>query len=383
MSKEKKAKKKDSQESEVIVSQSLAVRERPRKFKDLVGQDHVVTTIKGMFKSNKFPGSILLEGQTGGGKTTTARMIFAYLNCAKRTACGECPSCLAGVESHPDLTVINAGTDGGVDNMRKLIKQSKLAPMFRKRVVIIDEAHKLTGASAEAILIPLEEPSRDTIFILCTTEPEGLKPTVKNRCTRLVMRPIPKEAVVKRLAEIAKREGVDILKAKGGEKALEMIADFTNGSMREAISVLENVLFGVAGGGDITDKHVLNAYVQNSEVDLDKAAAVLVATLQAGKFKTAIATIRKTTNMRGLLAKTLWLLDYLVGKQTGTAKFTPYTGKLYHEIEKKEKIDTSFSNTMRLLRLFVEANQDFNRTTVNESLILHAAIERYASEVAE
>lgn len=370
-------------EQELLVSQSLAVKERPRKFSDLVGQDHVVTTIRGMFKTKKFPGAFLFEGQTGGGKTTTARMLFAYLNCETMKACGTCDSCVMGVETHPDLTVINAGTDGGVDNMRKLLKLSKLAPMFRKRVIIIDEAHKLTGASAEAILIPLEEPSRDTIFVLCTTEPEALKPTIKGRCTRLVMRPITKDAVVKRLVEIAKREGVNITKIKGGDKAMEMIADFSNGSMREAISILENVLFGVAGGGDLTDKHVLAAYVQNSEVDLDKAAAVLVAALQAGKFKTAIGTIRKTTNFRGLLSKTLWLLDYMIGHETKTAKYVPYVGKLYNEIAKKEKIEATFSSTMRLLRVFVEANQDFNRTTVSESFILHAAIEKYATECAE
>lgn len=363
-----------------IVSKSMAVVYRPRKFKDLVGQDHVVSIIRGMFKTNKFPGAILIEGQTGGGKTTVARMIFAYLNCETRNACGKCSSCMLGVESHPDLTTLNAGTDGGVDNIRKLVKNSRNSPFCSKRVILVDEAHKLTGASAEALLLPLEEPSPDTIWILCTTEPEGMKDTLKNRCTRLVMRPIVKESVVSRLAFIAEAEGVNIAKIKGGDKALEMIADFSNGSMREAIALLETVMFGVSGGGDINDKHVLSAYVQNSEVDLDKAAANLVCALFDEKFKEAIAIIRQTSNQRGLLTKIVWLLDYLVGHATKTAKYVPYTGRLFNEIAKKNKVEVSFATSLSLLRVFVDANIDFNRTVVNEVLIMQTAIERYAKE---
>lgn len=379
MAKEKSAKKKESKE--IVISQSLAVKYRPRKFKDLVGQDPVVTVIKGMFKTRKFPGAILIEGQTGGGKTTTARMLFAYLNCETYNACGKCASCQMGVESHPDLQVVNAGTDGGVDAMRKLVKSANLSPLFNKRVICVDEAHKLTGASAEALLVPLEEPSRDTIWILCTTEPEGLKATLKNRCVRLVMRTIPKAQIIERLMTVAEQEGTNLAKIKGSKEALEMIADFTNGSMREALALLETVLFGIQGGGDISDKTVLTAYVQNSEVDLDKASANFVALMLANKFSAAVGVLRTTENMRGFLSKSLWLADNLVGRHTKTNKFQSYTVRLFDEVCKKNGYEQpKFAAVMKLLRVLVEANQDFNRSTVQESFILHASIEKYAQE---
>lgn len=384
MAEKKKVKKKaESAEAAVpfgVVSESLAVTHRPRKFKDLVGQSHVVSIIKGMFQTKKFPGAILLEGQTGGGKTTVGRMIFSYLNCVTHNACGTCTSCQMGVKTHPDLITVDAGSEGGVDNIRRVVKIAKNSPMMSKRVILIDEAHKLTGASLEALLVPLEEPCASTIWILCTTEPEALKATVKNRCVRLVMRPIPKQDIVDRLTIIAKSEGVDLAKIKGGDKALEMIADFTNGSMREAIALLETVMYGVSGGGKIDDKDVLNAYIQNSEVDLDKAAAYIVAALMDEKYKAAISLVRKTTNMRGLLSKILWLLDFIIARETGTSKFVPYTGRIFESTVKEKKIEVKFATALRLLRIFVDANQDFNRTSVGESFIMHAAIEKYATD---
>lgn len=381
MSKKDKSKK-EKTEVKQIVSQSLAVKYRPRKFKDLVGQDVAVSVIKGMFKSGKFPGAILLEGQTGGGKTTVARMLLAYINCETQNACGKCASCSMGVETHPDLTYVNAGADGGVDNIRNLTKISKLSPRYHKRIVLIDECHKLTGAAAEALLVPLEEPSANTIWILCTTEPDSLKTTLRNRCSRITMRPLSKESAVLRLKHIVEQEGVKI-KEKALDKCLNTIADISNGSMREAISLLEPVLFAIAGGADASDDTVIQTYVQNSEVDVDKAAAHLIMTMLQGKFKDSISIIRQTANHRAILYKVLTVLDFILGDMTGTAKFTPYSGRLFKEVVKKNNVKVSFNKVMMLMRFFTDCNIEFNRTAVGENFIIQSVIARYAEEVAE
>lgn len=126
-----------------VVSKSLAVKYRPKKLKDLVGQKPIVSILKGMFKKQQVPAAFLLEGHTGGGKTTLARIIHNYLNCEKGNACGKCSSCKMDAKTHPDLVNINAGTDGRVEDIRKLVKGANVAPMYNKRVIIIDEC--LTG----------------------------------------------------------------------------------------------------------------------------------------------------------------------------------------------------------------------------------------------
>jgi hypothetical protein len=153
--------------------------------------------------------------------------------------------------------------------------------------------------------------------------------------------------------------------------------------MRESISLLETVMFGIAGGGDINDKAVLQAYVQNSEIDLDKAAAHLVVKMLLGDYKDAVSIMRQSNNARGLLNKILWLLDFIIGSQTGTAKFTPYVGKLFIEQKKASGAKASFITVMNMFNLFVAVNVDFNRTNVNEMYLLQSVVAKYQNEFAE
>lgn len=384
MAKTEKTKTKKSKEVANVVSQSLAVKYRPRKFADVVGQKNVVTTLKGMFKTGNFPGTILLEGQSGSGKTTIARLILSYINCEKQSACGTCDSCQLGVETHPDLISINAGVDGGVDSIRKLILGSRNTPRYRKKIILVDECHKLTGAAAEAMLVPTEEPSPNTIWILCTTEPDTLKPTLKNRCTRLNIRPIGREDIVARLEQITEKEGHTVNKKV--RASLDYISDLANGSMRESISILESVLFAVAGGADFNDKSVIASYASTSEVDLDRASAKFVAALLSNKFKDAVLAVRQASNPRGMLSKSLWLTDNLIASVTKTAKFKPYVARLFDEEIKKystgeERVKVSFSSVLILLDFLVELNKDFNRSNVNELLLMQAVVAKYAERV--
>lgn len=380
MAKKKPSKSKAPAKIETTSSGALAVQYRPAKLKDLVGQDHIVTQLKGMFKSRKVPSTFLLEGQTGGGKTTVGRIIHRYLNCAKGTACGKCESCSINPVSHPDLVTVNAGESGKVEDIRKLIKGAKVAPYYNKRVILIDEAHKLTGAAAEALLVPLEEPSKDTVWILCTTNPEKMLNTFTTRCTRLTMKPVGMEDIVGRLSEIAKKEGVDIGATEEGQEVLSLIGDFSNGSMRQAIALLESVLYAAAGGAKITNKDVVSAFVQNTEVDLDKAAVKLVAALLNADLSYAIKFIRKASNPRGMISKCRWLIDYLIGSKTGTAKFTPYSGRLFATVAKEKKIKYGIEDLLRLQMTFVDVEMKMNSTSIDESVLLQTAVAHYAFE---
>ena len=368
---------------EATVSGSLAVKYRPTKLKDLVGQPHLVTQLKGMFKTRKVPGAFLLEGQTGGGKTTVARIIHRYLNCETGKACGKCESCRMDPRSHPDLIGINAGTDGKVDDIRKLIKGAKVAPYYNKRIILVDEAHKLTGAAAEALLVPLEEPSRDTIWIMCTTNPEKMLPTIVNRCVRFTMKSVEPEELVSRLAYIAGNEGSTIGQTEDGKDALNLIADFSNGSMRQAVALLESVLYAAAGGADISSKDVLATFIQNSEVDLDKSAVSLVAAVLNDDLKAAIRFVRLSGNTRGLISKSRWLVDYLIGDATKTAKFKPYSGRLFESVSKKKGIDVRLDNLLMLQLTLVDTEMKMNSTSIDESVLLQTAIAKYAFENAE
>lgn len=368
--------KKEKTEVKDIVSEALAVKHRPRKFKDLVGQDHITTPLKGAIKLRKVPAAFLIEGQTGGGKTTLARMINTYLNCETGKACGKCDSCKLDPRNHPDLVNINAGVNGKVEEIRKLVKGSRVAPYFNKRIILIDEAHKLTGASAEALLIPLEEPSRDTIWILSTTNPEKLNSTLLNRCMHLTVKPLSMEHIVDRLTYVAKAEGLD-MSSEEGQASLRLIADFANGSMRHAIAMLESVIYAAAGGAEVSNKEVLSAFIQTSDVDLDKAAVSLVGAVLNRDLKNAIKFIRKANNARGLLSKSRWLIDYCIGEKTKTAKFKPYSGRLFEKLVADKGIKVNLFDLLLLQMTLVEAEAQMNTLPVDESVLLQTAVAKF------
>lgn len=243
--------------------------------------------------------------------------------------------------------------------------------------ILTHNSHKLTGAAAEALLVPLEEPSSNTIWILCSTNPEKMLGTITNRCTRMALKPIEPDVIVKRLNQIAENESYD-LSSENAQDALKVIADFSNGSLREAISLLEGVLYAVESGADIDTKDVVSTFVQNSEVDLDKAAASLVAAMMNEDIKAAIKFVRKSGNVRGLVNKSRWLLDYIIGKMTKTAKFTPYSGRVFDSLIKNKGIEESLDTALHLQMMLVDAEFKMNSCSIDESVLMQTAIAKYA-----
>lgn len=228
--------------NEKVDDRRLNVVYRPKRFDEVVGQKKAIKTLKGSIKENRVQNAYIFEGDTGSGKTTTARIFSNALICRNRTEddepCGECESCqtFKTKPSLVDVIEIDAGENRGIDKIRELKETLKYPPKEGYRVVIIDEAHMLTKESTTALLKPIEEPPVGTIFLLLTTESEKIIKTIRNRCIRLRFTKLPLHLVVGRLREIAIENNISV-----EDGVLEKIAVASEGIMREAITLLEQV----------------------------------------------------------------------------------------------------------------------------------------------
>lgn len=358
-------------------SNSLAVKYRPTTLAEVYGQDNAVAVVEGMLKTGKVPTSILISGHTGCGKTTIAKIIGHTLNCEKKNLCGKCTSCQLG-EGNPDVIVHNAGTDGGIDAIRKLVSSSRVSPSFRKRVIVVDEVHRLTGASLEALLLPTEQGAKKTLWILCTTDPEKLKSTLTGRCLKLNLQAVEKEPMLARLKEIVKAEEIKPLIGKKGKAILDMICDISNGSVREAISQVERLQLAIASGREFDSEKALSAILTAGDIDLDNAASALMGAMLEQDLVTAIATIRQANNARGLVSKVRWLNDWLIGVKTKTAKFTPYAGKAFKEQFPKTKSPLWF--LLNVQHMLVETEIRMNSYSIDENILLSSAVGQLINE---
>lgn len=359
-------------------STSLAVKYRPKTLSGLIGQEHIVAAVTGMLKTRKMPAAIMLYGGTGLGKTTTARIIVRYLNCSnpdKKThaPCGECPSCK--MKEHPDVTELNAADSRSIDDVRNLIALAKNMPTIgKKRFIIIDEAQQLPTLSQQALLKPMEEPPKDTIWIICTMTPEKVLPAIAKRCTRLQVKPVEPEVLVKRLSAIAKREGVDFKSMEGGLKVLKTIADFANGGVRDAISSLESVLYAAQSGEDVDPNLVLEKFLSSPEAQLDQQASnVLIAVLK-NDIKMLLQETQTSESARGILNKLRWLIDYLLSNSIGKAKFIPYSGRLFAKDSKAYEVKVSLSTLIQLQALLCDIEFRMNSMSIEERVLFTSVL---------
>lgn len=215
---------------------------RPMKFEEMVGQEHIKTTLRNQIINNKAAHAYLFCGTRGTGKTTTAKIMAKALNCLDLKdgePCDECSMCTkinSGLAI--DITELDAASHNGVDKIREIIDDVQYPPQeARTKVYIMDEVHMLSMGAVNAFLKTLEEPPKNVVFILATTDPQKLPITVLSRCQRFDFKRISKEDVVGRLREIVDSKGVF-----ADNKSLDLIARVSDGAMRDALSILDQAI---------------------------------------------------------------------------------------------------------------------------------------------
>lgn len=234
----------------------LARRWRPRRFDEVVGQPHVVKTLLNGLRQKRLAHAYLFSGPRGVGKTTTARLLARAVNCHNPTdgePCGECPPCISISEgSFIDTIEIDAASNTGVEDVRKLREAIRYAPIEGKaKVYVIDEVHMLSQGAFNALLKTLEEPPEHAYFCLATTEPQKIPATILSRCQRFDFRRVPAAEIQLHLVNICKQENI-----KFDDEALDIIARRADGSVRDSLSLLDQIIAfsgGQALHGDTTE----------------------------------------------------------------------------------------------------------------------------------
>ncbi len=261
------------------MGQALYRKWRPQTFDDVVGQEHIVRTLRNAFQTGHIHHAYLFAGPRGTGKTTCARLVAKAVNClapAETRPCNECEICKAvNAGRLMDLIEIDAASNTGVENVRELLEKVGFRPtQARYKVYVIDEVHMLSTAAFNALLKTLEEPPAHVIFVLATTEVHKILPTVLSRCQRFEFRRIPLETLTARLRVIAQNEGIE-----AEPEALDLIARAAAGGMRDGISLLDQM----AADGVVTADYVrLMLGAERREVVQALARAWLQADLTDG-----------------------------------------------------------------------------------------------------
>lgn len=235
---------------------------RPSTFDEVAGQQHIVKTLKNALKTNKIAHAYLFAGPRGTGKTTMAKLFAKALNCDEGIGCqcNECKNCRAIIDgSHPDVLEIDAASNRGINEIKDLIEKVKYSCILgRYKVYIIDEVHMMTTEAFNALLKTLEEPPEHVIFILATTEPHKILPTILSRCQRYDFTKVSDEDIKERLKKILELEKVTY-----NDEAVNTIISLADGGMRDALSILDQVL--AYSGNTLNEEDILSIFALESK----------------------------------------------------------------------------------------------------------------------
>ena len=282
--------------------------ERPERFEEIIGQKHIVKILRNQIRKGTVSQSYLFAGTRGTGKTTTARILAKAVNCTCSDPgvdlpCGECVNCRAITEGRfLDVVELDAASNNGVESLRQITESVQYPPTVGKyKVYIIDEAHMLTDSAENAFLKTLEEPPAHVIFILATTNPEKIKATIKSRCLTLNFRHVSENELLDGMRRICQKKSINI-----AEDALAVIARKADGSVRDALSLLEQC---INAGDELITRELVLEYTGGAG---DEFYLQLTDAIRTGDAGTALsdidAMVRIGKDAKQLLAD--WLLHY-------------------------------------------------------------------------
>jgi DNA polymerase III subunit gamma/tau len=351
--------------------QPWATKHRPKRFEDVVGQDDAVARLQGAIKRRSLPNAIMLVGPSGVGKTTLARLFARYVNCKTHDACGKCDSCLA--LPHPDVEEMNAAEARGIDEVRSLIQRARYKPRYNTRVFVIDEAHQMTPQSLQAFLKPLEEPPPNTMYILCTTDPQRFPNTIINRCLVLDLGLPTVDAVVSRLQRIARREKLEF-----PAELYTAIAESTNGHVREAINALENAANALASNPKIKTERLLQSVIHTADQDAQRSCMRLMLGLYANKPRLVVKAAFELQDVTPALNQCIWFNEYVMAQTLGLSTRHVFHSPANREFAKqvKDKVpDVTVATLLAVQRRLVALRNELHTVATKEisTLLAHLA----------
>ena len=347
---------------------------RPQNFEDVKGQEHIVTTLKNQIKADRIGHAYLFCGTRGTGKTTIAKILAKAVNCEHPidgSPCNECAACRAINEgTSMNMIEIDAASNNGVDNIREIREEVAYRPtQGRYKVYIIDEVHMLSTGAFNALLKTLEEPPSYVIFILATTEAHKIPITILSRCQRYDFRRITADTIAARLMELMKKEGNDV-----EEKAIRYIAKVADGSMRDALSLLDQCIAFYLGETLTYEKVLENLGAVDTEVFSGLLRKILSQDT-AGAMKTLEDILIQGREMSQFVTDFIWYLRNLLLIATSDNAEEAVDASAETLARMKEESCMADAETfMRYIRIFSELSNQIKYASQKRVLVEIALI---------